>query len=624
MNGSGSAPPSMARGARAAGLTAVLCLLLLVPVSPPPSAQVPGLGLGTLPRVKDPPWICGTVRVADPARGLRAAAALPLPLGTPLDYIQDPPILTADYTGRVWIRNLGLVGDVRTVRFRRWDGVTETWRRTRRRQIAGQTISQFTKSWPVRKILSSLWHGYDNPSDFLGTLHAPAGDYYVRLRIATTNLPSAPVRPISNRVQYSSHVVNLRVDSFSTRQLTAGAYNFDFVAAAQLFYQHFADVYDGLSFALQRDVLADYGAFHFNVRNQVGGIGLSVFNDAPRYGSGGKLKGIELYRGGSIATNDTSSHEAMHQWGDYFDLTGIAGVTSAGHHPDAHMPLIFPRENYIGAVLEANRRVRRVGGDVYRIQQTPSPIRQHPLHLYAMGLMGAGAVPNIFVFDKQGQFDSISSSSPSVGTLLRGGTRIVTMNDIIARHGPRTGPVQRVWRRATILISVGRLATQQEMNYWNFFAKRIGEKANTTSLGGVPSFFESTQRKMRLQTDIDPRGRPKVPVGQGGRTTFRDYSRRDWRGVVFDHPVPSRFVRNRRYTASGRVTLTDHAYEQILIRLDKADGTIQRLWGDIRNGRFSVTGRFPRKGNWAIAVYLFYPGAGQQYPVARVSGIIVP
>ena len=168
MNGSGSAPPSMARRARATGLTAVLCLLLLVPVSPPPSAQVPGLGLGTLPRVKDPPWICGTVRVADPARGLRAAAALPLPRGTPLDYIQDPPILTADYTGRVWIRNLGLVGDVRTVRFRRRDGVTETWRRTRRRRIAGQTISQFTKSWPVRKILSSLWHGYDNPSDFFG------------------------------------------------------------------------------------------------------------------------------------------------------------------------------------------------------------------------------------------------------------------------------------------------------------------------------------------------------------------------------------------------------------------------------------------------------------------------
>ena len=311
----------------------------------------------------------------------------------------------------------------------------------------------------------------------------------------------------------------------------------------------------------------------------------------------------------------------MHQWGDYFDLTGIAGVTSAGHQPYAHMPLIFPRENYIGAVLDETRRVRRVGGDVYKIQQTPSPIRQHPLHLYAMGLRGAGTVPNIFVFDNQDQF---SSRRPAVGTLLRGGTRIVTMNDIIARHGPRTGPVQRVWRRATILISVGRLATQQEMNYWNFFAKRIGERANTTSFAGVPSFFESTQRKMRLRTDIDPRGRPKVPVGQGGRTTFRDYSRRDWRGVVFDHPVPSRFVRNRRYTASGRVTLTDHAYEQILIRLEQADGTIHRLWGDIRNGRFSVTGRFPRKGNWAIAVYLFYPGSGPQYSVARVSGIIVP
>ena len=155
----------------------------------------------------------------------------------------------------------------------------------------------------------------------------------------------------------------------------------------------------------------------------------------------------------------------MHQWGDYFDLTELAGVESAGHQTFAHMPLIFPRENYIGAVLKGARRVRRVGGDVYQIQRTPSPIRQHPLHLYAMGKVAARAVPNIVVFDNQDQFDSSTSTAPPVDTRLRGGTRIVTMSDILGRYGPRTGPVLNVWRRATILISVGRLATPQEMNY---------------------------------------------------------------------------------------------------------------------------------------------------------------
>ena len=304
----------------------------------------------------------------------------------------------------------------------------------------------------------------------------------------------------------------------------------------------------------------------------------------------------------------------MHQWGDYFDLTELAGVASAGHQPDAHMPLIFPRENYIGAVLSGDRRVQRVGGDIYRIQRTPSPIRQHPLHLYAMGKVPARAVPNIVVFANQGQ------SGLTIGRRLRGGTRIVTMSDILGRHGPRTGPVQDVWRRATILISEGRLATPQEMNYWNFFAKRIGMNANTTSFAGHPAFYRSTGNRMRLRTDIDALGQPKVK--QGFQTTFRNFSPMDWRGVVFDRPVPSRFRVHHPYRLSGRVTLTDRAYDRVGIDVAQTDGTFISANAAITNGRFSTNIRFPKRGNWEISVTLFDP---QNHQVrTNMTGVIVP
>ena len=279
------------------------------------------------------------------------------------------------------IRDLGIVGDFATVKFHRVDhrrpkGVqVETWRRTRRQRIGGQTISRFTKSWPAsifREVIRTQSFGWDNPQVFWGTLKAPDAEVHIQLRLASKNLPTAIVRKINHRMQYSSHVVNLVVNNFSNARVFASHDSaFAFVAAAQLFYQHFPDVYNGLSFVMQRDVLADYGAFHRIVRNPVDGIGLPLYNDAPTFGSGGKLQALEVYRAGHIATNRTSTHEAMHQWGDYFDLTELAGVESAGHQPFGHMPLIFPRENYIGAVLEGARRVRRVGGDVYRIQRTP-------------------------------------------------------------------------------------------------------------------------------------------------------------------------------------------------------------------------------------------------------------
>ena len=86
-----------------------------------------------------------------------------------VDYRQDPPILTPEYTGRVWIRDLGRYGDVPTVTTSRLtsqgnDLIEETWPRTRTETIGedDEMVSRFDMSWPASEVLRWIDYGYDS------------------------------------------------------------------------------------------------------------------------------------------------------------------------------------------------------------------------------------------------------------------------------------------------------------------------------------------------------------------------------------------------------------------------------------------------------------------------------
>ena len=86
-----------------------VCLLVLLAssLSPTPAAQVPNSRLAILPELETPVPLCGTPRLIELRDGFLAATLLPR--GAGLDFIQQPPILTTSYTGRVTIRDLGIV-----------------------------------------------------------------------------------------------------------------------------------------------------------------------------------------------------------------------------------------------------------------------------------------------------------------------------------------------------------------------------------------------------------------------------------------------------------------------------------------------------------------------------------
>ena len=432
---------------------------------------------------------------------------------------------------------------------------------------------------------------------------------------------------INDQVQYTSNVVNLIVPGFGDGRVQGGESAFELSAATKAFYQHFADAYDVIAIQPNNVTIADYGAFHQNVLNDVSGLNLTAFNQTAEYGSAGMLRGVELYTGTRSARYEDANHEMAHQWGSRFDWTRIANITRAGHQPTAHSPLWTGGETLIGAVLFDDRRVRAVA-DGYDIERTTAPARYHAVEMYAMGKLEPSQVQDFDVFSDQGQFSADTSSSPVVGTRVKGDAQRVSIYDVIRIHGNRAGPSPSTWRRALVVVSRDQLVSQREMDYWNFFEQRLADRteSNPPTYNGFAPFHVAAQNTVGLMTAIRPLTQPELP--QQLDTVRNSFGAQDWRGVAFSGPLSSMFSIGDAVTLTGHITATDAVdFNQIGVLFYKADGSDPvKFYGEVRrSGDFSVTVRFSdaQRGQYAMGVYLFWPNSGPQYARSFMSTVSV-
>ena len=134
---------------------------------------------------------------------------------------------------------------------------------------------------------------------------------------------------------------------------------------------------------------------------------------------------------------------------------------------------------------------------------------------------------------------------------------VVKIDDIIREHGARTGPVPGNWRRATVVVSRDGLISQGEMDYWNFFAQRVGDRNHTgvLSVDGFGSPFSATGGRVSLSTAIQPTRGAALPETLA--IDFPDIGPRDLRGVTLTAPLPTHFATGQTTTVAGHVTATD-------------------------------------------------------------------
>jgi hypothetical protein len=573
--------------------------------------------------------VCGTSVDAD-VRGMHADAVTPSASGDVLSFDQDPPLITPNHSGPIVLRHFEVVGDVPTLEFHRADLTApriEIWQRITTRGAGGHLISVFEPSWgdtELDSVIAQNVFGYEGPGLYWGSIvqpgHTPLS---VFLRMGLAGIPSSQVVRINDRVQYASNVVNLVAPGFGDGRAAGGSKAFELMQVANQFYQYFDDRYDVMAIVPQSSIVADYSAFHHNVQNRVAGLNLPLLDDSSSYGSAGVLQGIEVYAATTAANYGDTNHEMAHQWGSAFDWSSIAGIVRAGHEPSLHAPLWTGGETLLGAVLAGTRRVG-ASADGYVIQRTPSPVRFHPLDLYAMGVLPESQVPDFGVFTDQAQFDVMT---PPVGTRLSGAIRRISIADVVRRHGQRQGPAPSHWRRATVVVSRDHLISQREMDYWNFFAQRLADR-DGRGLAATDSevpFHVATNNAVTLSTAIAPLERPAL--AQTLDTDAPVFGAADWRGVEFTTPVRGRIRADRLVELAGRVTAAGAVdFDHVAITFWR-DGEEPFVFsGDIsRSGDFTVPVRFPTgtRGRFVMSVYLFWQDSGPQYPRTSLTSVLV-
>ena len=360
---------------------------------------------------------------------------------------------------------------------------------------------------------------------------------HVEILRVPLNLPPSPVRRINSEAQYSSHVVNLVVPTYAD-DAVIGIY--DLQEIARSFYLYFDDDYDALGIIPYAMGANSSPAFHSSVQNPIQGLGYDVFDDSRDYGSLGRLRAMHMYPGG--VTNYIAIHETAHQWWEYWDWKGVAGVENIDgiHGPEYSIPATgrqYGVRNTPSGGFEAVHRRDKI------------PYLKSPVTLYKMGYIGPEDVPEITVFEVETRTLPGDTTPTDFLTPLPP----VSINDFIARHGIRRGPVEgESWRMAVVVVTRDRLLSREMMSIYNFMAARV---AALPGFGDDPSFLEATDGHMRLHTHVQPKGGPGLePPTPVDVIPFMPIDAAEIPGIRFDLPLSTRILVGADLVVEGEIT----------------------------------------------------------------------
>lgn len=256
---------------------------------------------------------------------------------------------------------------------------------------------------------------------------------------------------------------------------------------AREFYKRYADRYDILLvFSTFEYNSGDALAFYHGVRNDVRGIGESLFDHSASYGSRGKLQGfidmaamsrysLEPSSPQFEAVLSTIAHEFLHRWAAYVKYRAADGSASKAllGRDSAHWSFLLDT----GGSVEYGHRWQDNGNGSF----TSVDARQlySPLDLYLMGMLKKEEVPPFFLINSQ---DVDPTRLPQIGVTVKGSKVPVTIDDIIAVEGERQPDAtqsQKEFEFGLILLTrAGEVVTDEQIQAANrvrqTFQTRLG------------------------------------------------------------------------------------------------------------------------------------------------------
>jgi hypothetical protein len=282
----------------------------------------------------------------------------------------------------------------------------------------------------------------------------------VRVIGVSASLAAPPAVPLPNGAQATPYAANIIADTSKS--------GWEAVAARE-FYKTFADAYDFLF------IFPDtpYGAAGrtIQVRNTITGLGLALLDDSSQYGG---PRALQAFAAINFDAEPPLLHEFLHRWGNGFHPTFDATYISHWGYSSVNGQLggFDPAQ----LVKNADGSYTINGSSLAPIGTRSDLGRYAPLELYMAGFLPASQVPATTIFTG---VQTIGGNADHFT-----GTRAdVTINDLIARYGPRNPSLDSSQKRFRVAF-VG--ATRQPlsaagMTYLTILAQQFSGRSCTRS-----------------------------------------------------------------------------------------------------------------------------------------------
>lgn len=299
---------------------------------------------------------------------------------------------------------------------------------------------------------------------------------------------SARVQVTQHRpgVRRSAHLLNIVAAEHamtSRSLLSRGGLQamIDMVEAAQ---SELAESIDLVYFFPLRPALTNVSGIYFPLSNDVQGIGRTVSpGPGPQLGD---TQGLVVL---SPAPGVPITHETGHRWGVKIGL----GLSNDGSHWG-----LVAADGVLGGFPPS--ALNDLGGGVFQLTRASAlpdrPQRFSDLELYLMGLMPPEEVAPVSVVS---DYTITDSSNPTYLT-LNATLRTVSVDDIVAEHGPRLpafGDAPTEFRSAFVVFST-RALTVSEMSFFDHHASSFGAPESI----GSTTFEEATGGRAQMDTSL--------------------------------------------------------------------------------------------------------------------------
>lgn len=238
--------------------------------------------------------------------------------------------------------------------------------------------------------------------------------------------------------------------------LVSRAWDLPMAEYTERFYEHFNDEFDFLVFIGNvrgerlREAGIVHGAQYTDIRNDVQGIGKSIFADGQMWGNTKELQGLVYintydHEWGGDFSNGVLLHELMHRWANFV------------------IPP-YPHWGFKSADCMLDRydisSMKDHGGGTYSVDfAVPSFQRYCPIELYLAGLIPPQDVPDFRIaVDGEWSFDeagNVIEDDNGYRVFTASEIKTYEIDDIVAAHGariPDASQAQKDFRAAVVLL----------------------------------------------------------------------------------------------------------------------------------------------------------------------------